>query len=824
VVQAGRWLGRYELSRRLGSSTVGEVWQAREDGSPRSVAVKVLWSPEPGSLQLLVREALVGTRVRHPHVVAVYDLVHVGEAWLTVMELLPGGPVCGPLPGDRLLELAIQVCDGLDMLHRLEPCGLVHGDIKPANLLLDGSGSLRIADLGSVAVPGERGSAGTPAYAAPEMGRSRVDERSDLYSLAVTLAELALGVEAWSVARRTTSEAREALREQRADVDALVPGLSALLSECLEVEPQRRPPSAEVLRRRFEELLPAPRPPLSGPPAEAPSPLSARDLLSPSARRALSELSVFEGPFTPQAAAAVLSCGLQELVDLGLVVQGPDQRLQIPGLVRAFVCEDLPPGERLLAEQRHGQYYASEGPAPPADLAEIEAACVRALRRGDAQIAVRSLVRLYGAARQKGPVAPFVELADKVLELPLGALERAEVLRLSATLEHRCGQMTSARARFGVALALQGASEQRCRTLVALGLLEQEGGEPERASDCYQAALELAQQLGDRVSQVKSLINLGNLEREQGRIELAERHYRAALALGPGDREDRALLTGNLGVLCVDCGRPAEALPLLREAGESFQALGNQRLLGWTLSNLGLALSVLGRLAEGRAVQQEALKLYRRLGLRREEGLTLTAMGNALLYAGAHQEAGPVLREALACHREVGNPRAEAMTTKLLGDLALSQGLLACARRTFQEAADAFRALGSPEGEAGVRLGFARVALSEQAPAEARSQLATVVADDLRGPFRVQYELVSAELAAREGEEETARAALQRAAAEAESFPQDALLSALLCEAEERIGWLLGSRDTEPRPVDPPCPEPPARTPAARSSGRARRR
>ncbi|MFO0958885.1 MAG: protein kinase [Isosphaeraceae bacterium] len=209
--QAGRpdslgRIGHYEVLQVLGQGAFGIVFRAFDDMLHRAVAVKVLSSElaatSPARRRFL-REARSSAQVRHENVVQVYE---VGERPLPylVMELIPGETLqqrldrAGPLDVPEVLRIGRQVAEGLAAAHALD---LIHRDIKPGNVLLEGGthrvkitdfGLARAADDASISQSGII--AGTPMYMAPEQARGdRIDQRADLFSLGSVLYTMVTG-------------------------------------------------------------------------------------------------------------------------------------------------------------------------------------------------------------------------------------------------------------------------------------------------------------------------------------------------------------------------------------------------------------------------------------------------------------------------------------------------------------------------------------------------------------------------------------------------------------------------------------------------------
>jgi len=268
-------LGRYRLVRLLGRGGSGEVWEAVLQGPAgfrRRVAVKLL--PErvrTSALQeAFVHEARLGGLVHHPNVVATQELTQHEGRWLLVMDLVRGTSARalrkrGPLPPQALLELGVQLCRGLDHIHRLtdemgQPLGLVHRDIKPANVLVSEHGHALVADLGIARLVGSPGQpAGTRSFMAPEQYEGAEGPAADVFGLGATLAYLVLGRPPLGRGAKATMRAHRAdlhLADDgmRRALDGCVPGLAKVLARAMRVDPSARWASAEAFGQALSEL------------------------------------------------------------------------------------------------------------------------------------------------------------------------------------------------------------------------------------------------------------------------------------------------------------------------------------------------------------------------------------------------------------------------------------------------------------------------------------------------------------------------------------------------------------------------------------------
>lgn len=260
-------IGPYLLLARLGSGGSSKVYKAEHVLMKRTVALKVLNRAEQPPA-----EAQTAARLTHPNIVAVHDATYHHGRLVVVMEFADGTDLervvrkGGPLPVPLVCEVARQTTLALEYLHHH---GLVHRDVKPANLMLtaDASGAPRVKllDLGLTCGVGDREVCGTLDYIAPERGMGQpADPRGDLYSLGCTLYHLLTGrvpfpgSDGPGKLLRHRLEEPVPIRQVRPEVPEPLAGLVAALMEPI---PERRLADPAVVR---EQLLPT-RPPAPRP-------------------------------------------------------------------------------------------------------------------------------------------------------------------------------------------------------------------------------------------------------------------------------------------------------------------------------------------------------------------------------------------------------------------------------------------------------------------------------------------------------------------------------------------------------------------------------
>jgi tRNA A-37 threonylcarbamoyl transferase component Bud32 len=200
--QEGRLLaGRYRLTTRIDEGGAGEVWQARDERLGRDVAIKLLGANADDAFrERFADEARRAASVIHPNVVTVFDEGRDGADAFMVMELVRGRTLRdvvadrGPLRPHEAARLVSQIAAALDAAHE---AGVIHCDVKPANVIVDQQGSAKLTDFGIARAargPREHELIGTARYIAPERIEGKAPtERSDVYSLGLVAYELIAG-------------------------------------------------------------------------------------------------------------------------------------------------------------------------------------------------------------------------------------------------------------------------------------------------------------------------------------------------------------------------------------------------------------------------------------------------------------------------------------------------------------------------------------------------------------------------------------------------------------------------------------------------------
>lgn len=247
---------RYRVVAKLGHGGMGEIYRADDLVLGEPVALKFLHQGAFASKELLLNELKLARSISHPNVCRLFDVGEVEGRLFLSMEYVDGEDLAallqriGRVPADRAMILARQLFSGLAAAHAK---GVLHCDLKPANVMIDGRGQVRITDFGIARLEAEvddsgLGLAGTPAYMAPEqlLGQ-KATAKSDVYSLGLVLYEMTTGVHPFADSSRQRMVEAHLKRHPlppstlAADLD---PALERFIQLCLEKEPRDRPASA----------------------------------------------------------------------------------------------------------------------------------------------------------------------------------------------------------------------------------------------------------------------------------------------------------------------------------------------------------------------------------------------------------------------------------------------------------------------------------------------------------------------------------------------------------------------------------------------------
>ena len=385
--QAALIAGRYRLVRELGSGGMGTVVLAEDERLRRPVAIKRMHPEGPAdAIERFRREARLGASLNHRNLVTTYDAIVEGDHVMIVMEYVPGPSLAealrdGPLEPARAVGILRDVAAALDDAHSH---GVLHRDVKPANILLAPDGRAMLADLGvataveSTKITVAGGVIGTAAYLAPEQfDGGETTEASDVYALAAVAYEMLAGRRAR--AGRTPLEIARAAAAGPADLRELDPTIPEAVAEALcrgmATDPADRPHTAGALAAEVARPLEA-----AAQPSRGSDPFATKQPLPVTERVTGSDPAVRAGvaDASPRRSSRLVPALLLALLAVGAVVLvvsaggggGGDAERQAAD-PPAETSEEAAPQEEQAAAPEAGSGADEESGAPaPAPSAE----------------------------------------------------------------------------------------------------------------------------------------------------------------------------------------------------------------------------------------------------------------------------------------------------------------------------------------------------------------------------------------------------------------------------------------------------------------------
>jgi serine/threonine protein kinase len=262
---AFRTIGKYVISEFIGQGGWSIVYKGFHAKLNLPVAIKMLkhnMAMDPEFLEKFQNEAKTIARLNHTNIVNVYDIDELYRTVFIIMEYLEGVPLdyilehMPKMPLVKILDIIMQVCSGLDYAHKQ---GIVHQDIKPANIFVQPDGHVKIVDFGLACPPGsiDFNLPGTVFYMSPEQIRSDpVDERTDIYSLGITAYEMVTGKRPFpedDLARLMDMHLQEEVPDPRLLSPDLPDELSIFLTKSTQKDPDTRYQSVSQI---LNEILP----------------------------------------------------------------------------------------------------------------------------------------------------------------------------------------------------------------------------------------------------------------------------------------------------------------------------------------------------------------------------------------------------------------------------------------------------------------------------------------------------------------------------------------------------------------------------------------
>ncbi|MEP7304085.1 MAG: serine/threonine-protein kinase [Acidobacteriota bacterium] len=251
------------MVNRIGRGDRGEVWRADDLILQTPVALKLIDTGSRRARERILNEIRLARQITHPAVCRIFDVGEAEDRVFYSMELVQGQDLAtllrraGRLPSEKVLDIGQQLCGGLATAHAH---GVLHRNLKPANVLLDEDGSVRMTDAGFGVARDDTGygaQPGTPDYLAPEqlVPGGAVSDRTDLYALGMILYELVVGV---PPVRGQSTRSAHPVRPSTL-VEGVDPRLDRMIVQALSVHPQDRPSSATAMAEGLLQTSPAGR-------------------------------------------------------------------------------------------------------------------------------------------------------------------------------------------------------------------------------------------------------------------------------------------------------------------------------------------------------------------------------------------------------------------------------------------------------------------------------------------------------------------------------------------------------------------------------------
>ncbi len=557
-MQPGTRLGPYEIESKLGEGGMSEVFRAADTRLGRLVAIKIVDQDFSARFE---HEARAISALNHPNVCTLFD---IGPNYL-VMELLEGETVAarlqqGPLETAQALLYGKQIAAALSHAHQN---GIVHGDLKPGNVMLTKSGA-KVLDFGLATADGEevltncRTAMGTPAYMAPEQREGkRSDARTDIYSFGLVLYEMLIG-------QRATAN-RQALPSS---------ALERIVARCLETDPEHRWQStAELVRALDAASLSNSRKPknisvwmIAGIAVLAIA-LMAAYFVSRSARKLMEQDTIVLADFTNNTGDPVFDGTLRQALTIQLE-QSPFLKIMDDAQVQQDLrLMRLPPGTRVTNQIAHDICVRDAGAAildgAVASLGKSYVLTLQAISCHDGAALAREQIQ----ARDKEHVLAALGTAATAMRAKLGE-SRGSIQKLNRPLEQVTtsslealqnftegyvewsrGRFLAARQSFERAIALDA---NFAMAYVGLSAVYGNAGDAGRESDLEQKAFALI----DRVSEYEREMIAARYYEASGDLDKAVDAYR----LGIGNYPRRWLFHNNLSETQISLGQFEDGL------------------------------------------------------------------------------------------------------------------------------------------------------------------------------------------------------------------------------------------------------------------------
>lgn len=705
-------IGQFRIERLVGRGGMGLVYRALDTKLRRRVALKVIRAEraaDPVQRERTRREARALSRLNHPNVCQVYDLLERPDGDVLVVEWIEGRSLAdvlvmhGPLPAGEALRVIEAVAGALVYAHAH---GVVHRDLKPANVMRTEDGAYKVLDFGLARLAAEPGETvpmpflvptgeadpaepgltrnsrviGTPGYIAPEDARGeKSGDKIDVFGLGVTAYELVSGRlpfsgSATEMIRESATGRVRPLEKAAPEVSRRHRGLTALIHRMLASDPEARPSAIEVAAQARELLA---------------APVRRRRLLAGAAFLAALLLIGLAASVAMRPAVPGVSRGRPAVVAIL-----PVENRTGAGAYDAVIRTGLP--ELIASGLRHDEKVSV---LPGAAVARALAALVPA-GRAPTDAERRTLAhRLSARLLVEGRVVKAG--ASTVLDVELRDARGVLV---------RSGTVRSGEGAFAQTLA-SGAAAVLLKAIDPLGASRVGAAAPipQAALADYAAAVE-ASRRGDKADAHALAVRAAyaapgfapapslaadvadDLERRDEALLLA--HWALGVARARGDREIEVFALRRLGELAGRSGDGAGALARLTEARTVAEASEDPLALARVSHALALFHFRRGEPVPMERAARTAMEIAREADQKDLEARVSVVLGTAVAYQGRRAEAKALYRHAAELARDVENVETEALALTNIGGLQLDEGELAAGEEAWRRSAELFRKLG----------------------------------------------------------------------------------------------------------------------------------
>jgi tetratricopeptide (TPR) repeat protein/predicted Ser/Thr protein kinase len=699
-------ISHYRIIRTLGSGGMGEVFLAEDTTLGRKVAIKMLPDDSAGSAtarQRLINEARAAAALDHPNICAIHEVGEEDDRVFIVMQFVDGESLAErirqhALPPAQVVDIGIQVAQALEAAHA---AGIVHRDIKPQNIIVTPRGRVKVLDFGLATIALQHradtrtmerltveGSViGTPGFMSPEQLRGRdVDERSDIFSLGVTLWECATGRPAFDpgtpleVAMRVMADTPP---PPSALNPAVPPALDAIIGRAMAKERAARYQSAGALHADLLRL----RHELDGAPVRPDS----SALSTASVRRRTGRFAMLA---IASAVAAVVAAWLgSTLLRRGQHVPPPEAVVWYDrgtsairdgtyfqaskALERALAID----GAFALARARQAEAYAEMGLADRAreellqamallpDRSTLSAAesnyvdAVAATLGRDFKTAIDRYARIVDSASPGDKSAAYVDLGR--------AHEKNE-------------DLGRAIASYGKATELD---PQSAAAYLRAGILHGRRQQLGQADAAFSKAQDIYQAMSSQEGVAEVQYQRGSLLARIRRLPEAKEQLERSLATSRGSSSESQAIKASLQLSNVyyAMGNSAQAKSVAAEAIKAAERLNSRTLATNGLIDLGYTLLARGEFADTRAYLHQALALARQDKSPRLEARARLALGSLSTQEGSFDEAVAHLESALKFYQPAGYRTETSNALILLGRVYCDKGDYAVAMKAFTE-------------------------------------------------------------------------------------------------------------------------------------------